>query len=132
LVLPDGGQMPLHTVAGAGLNSLVPLRPAKRRNPNPQNETGGALATGKQNAKDQMNAQIDRIKSIPGIVRGPNKKEWLSDFLMSKLPYHPQSVRSRTRFDAELQSPLNFGSERIPACCREHRPCEAADPSEFS
>jgi hypothetical protein len=32
---------------------------------------------------------------------------------MSKLPYHPQSVRSRTRFDAELQDPLNFGSEKV-------------------
>jgi hypothetical protein len=113
LVLPDGSQMPLHTVASTGLNSLVPLRPAKQRNPNPQNSTGGVLGAGKQKAKDQMNAQIDRVRSIPDIVRGPDKKEWLSDFLMSKLPYHPQSVRSRTRFDAELQDPLNFGSEKV-------------------
>src|SRR6266851_3815848 len=44
---------------------------------------------------------------------GPGKKEWLYDYAMSRLPYHPQYVRSRTRFDAELQSPLIFGSEMV-------------------
>ena len=46
-------------------------------------------------------------------MRGPGKKEWLYDYAMSRLPYHPQSVRNRTRFDAELQSPLDFGSEKV-------------------
>jgi hypothetical protein len=32
---------------------------------------------------------------------------------MSKLPYHPQFVRNRTRFDAELSEPLDFGSETL-------------------
>jgi hypothetical protein len=32
---------------------------------------------------------------------------------MSRLPYHPQYVRSRTRFDAELAAPLNFGPENV-------------------
>jgi hypothetical protein len=32
---------------------------------------------------------------------------------MSRLPYHPQYVRSRTRFDAELAEPLSFGSEPV-------------------
>ncbi len=60
-----------------------------------------------------MDAQLARIKSIPDIVRGPGKKAWLYDYVMSRLPYHPQSVRARTRFDAELQSPLDFGSEKV-------------------
>jgi hypothetical protein len=47
------------------------------------------------------------------MVHAPGKKAWLYDYAMSRLPYHPQSVRSRTRFDAELQSPLDFGSEEI-------------------
>ena len=112
LVLPDGREMQLHTVSSAGLNSLLPLRPPKQRNPNAQS-TGGVVGTTKQQVKDQTTAQIDRIKSIPDLVRGTNKKEWLSDYLMSRLPYHPQYVRSRTRFDAELAAPLNFGSEAL-------------------
>ncbi len=60
-----------------------------------------------------MDAQVDRVRSIPDMVRGTDKKEWLSDYLMSRLPYHPQYVRSRTRFDAEIAQPLNFGAEPI-------------------
>jgi hypothetical protein len=71
------------------------------------------VGTTKQQIKDQANAQIDRVKSIPELVRGTDKKEWLSDYLMSRLPYHPQYVRSRTRFDAELAAPLNCGSEDV-------------------
>jgi hypothetical protein len=47
------------------------------------------------------------------MVRGPNKKEKLIDFLWSKLPYHPQYLRRGTRFDAPLQDPLQFGFEPI-------------------
>ena len=112
LVLPDGREMQLHTIPSAGLNSLLPLRPPKQRNPDTQS-AGGLVGTTKQQIKDQANVQIDRVKSIPDLVRGTDKKEWLSDYLMSRLPYHPQYVRSRTRFDAELAAPLNFGSEDV-------------------
>ena len=112
LLLPDGREVQVQTVSSAGLNSLVPLRPPRQSNPNAQ-RTSGVLGTAKQNVKNQTRTQIDRIKSIPDLVRGTNKKEWLSDYLMSRLPYHPQYVRSRTRFDAELAAPLNFGSEVV-------------------
>jgi hypothetical protein len=111
LTLPDGRVLNPHTAASQGLNSLVPLRPKKQRSPNPSN--GGVIATGKQKARDQVDAQIDRIKSIPDIVRGPNKMEWLTDFLMAKLPYHPQYIKGRTRFDAELVDPLDFGTTTV-------------------
>jgi hypothetical protein len=114
LTLPDGREVPVQTVSSAGLNSLFPLRPPKQRNPNAQS-AGGVVGAAKQKVKDQANAQIDRVKSIPDLVRGTNKKEWLSDYMMSRLPYHPQYVRSRTRFDAELAAPLNFGSEAVAA-----------------
>jgi hypothetical protein len=71
------------------------------------------LGTGKQKIQEQINYQIDRVKSIPDIVRAPNKMERLSDYLMAKLPYHPQFVRNGTRFDAELRNPLDFGSESV-------------------
>jgi hypothetical protein len=112
LVLPDGREIQLHTVSSAGLNSLLPLRPPKQWNPDAQNASG-LVATTKQNLKNQAAAQIDRVKSIPDLVRGTDKKEWLTDYLMSRLPYHPQYVRSRTRFDAELAAPLDFGSEAV-------------------
>jgi hypothetical protein len=106
-VSPDGRPMPLHTLESTGLNSLFPLHPPKQRKQNPQNNGSGIGSA----AKDQINAQVARVKSIPEMVRGRDKKEWMYDFLMSKLPYHPQSVHNRTRFDAELLEPLDFGSE---------------------
>jgi len=113
LLLADGRPMELHTIESPGLNSLVPLKPPQQGSRNGQSNNGGILATGKQKARDAIDAQTARIRSIPDMVRGPGKKEWLYDYAMSRLPYHPQSVHSRTRFDAELQSPLNFGSEMV-------------------
>jgi hypothetical protein len=112
LRLADGREIQLRTVPSEGLNSLLPLRPPKKRTPKAQ-DTSGIVAASKQHIKDQANAQIDRIKGLPDLVRGTDKKEWLSSYLMSRLPYHPQWVRSRTRFDAELSAPLNFGLEAV-------------------
>ncbi len=112
LRLADGREIQLQTVPSEGLNSLLPLRPPKKRIQNPQ-DANGIVATSKQQIMDQADAQIDRIKSLPDLVRGTDKKEWLSDYFMSRLPYHPQYVRSRTRFDTELAAPLNFGSEAV-------------------
>jgi hypothetical protein len=113
VVIQDGRQMPLHTIESVGLNSLVPLRPPKQRSQAPTGKPAGTLGRVKQTAREQMSAQIDRVRGIPDLVRGPNKKEMISDFLMSKLPYHPEYVRNRTRFDAELTEPLDFGSGMV-------------------
>jgi len=113
LVLADGRSIELHTVESPGLNSLVPFKPPKQPRQNAHSNNGGIVAAGKQKARDAVDAQIARIRSIPDIVRAPGKKAWLYDYAMSRLPYHPQSVRNRTRFDAELQSPLTFGSEQV-------------------
>jgi hypothetical protein len=113
LLLADGRSVELHTIESPGLNSLVPVKPPKQRSQTGPSSNGGIIGTGKQQARDVIDAQIARIKSIPDIVRGPGKKAWLYDYAMSRLPYHPQSVRSRTRFDAELQAPLDFGSEKV-------------------
>jgi hypothetical protein len=108
LILPDGRQLPTHTVETVGLNSIY-TEPSKKKNPN-----GGVLGAAKQTAKDRINGAIDsRSRGIIGMVRGPNKKEKFVDFLWSKLPYHPQYVRRGTRFDAALLDPLQFGFEPV-------------------
>ena len=116
LVLPDGRRMPLRTVATVGLNSIVsarmlkhPAAAAGQNTASPQNT--GVLGTGKQKVEEAVHAQVARAKSIPDLVRAPDKKEKAEDYLVSKLPYHPQYVRKGTRVDAELSQPLDFGSE---------------------
>ena len=112
MVMPDGKTLALHTVESAGLNSLIPLSPPKQQSGN-SSGTGGVLETGKQMVYGEVNSQIANFRSIPSIMRGPGKKERLYDFLMSKLPYHPQYVGNRTRFDAELSEPLEFGAGNV-------------------
>ncbi len=117
LVMPDGRQVPLRTVETEGLHSVYRPKPPKKQKPQQQaspNPNGGVLGTGKQKVKDQIDAQINgRIQAVKDVVHGPDKKQRLLDFAMSKLPYHPQRVRAGTRFDAELRDPLQFGSEPV-------------------
>lgn len=115
LVMPDGRRVSLHTVETVGLNSIYTEPPKKKkRKTRSQNTNGGVLGTGKQAVRDQISAQINaRTRGIADIVRSPNKKEWLYDFMMAKLPYHPQYLRRGTRFDAELRDSLQFGSEPV-------------------
>jgi hypothetical protein len=98
-----------------GLNSIY-VEPSKKKQQKAQtpNPNGGVLGTAKQTAKEQINAAINsRSRGIIDLVRGPNKKEKLVDFLWAKLPYHPQYMRRGTRFDAPLRDPLEFGSEPV-------------------
>jgi len=111
LILPDGRKVFPHTVETVGLNSIY-TEPSNKKNQKarPQNANGGILGTAKQTAKDRISGAINaRSRGIADIVRSPNKKEKLVDFLWTKLPYHPQYVRRGTRFDAPLRDPLLFG-----------------------
>jgi hypothetical protein len=105
--LANGRQIAIDTVESVELNSVVPVKPPKPASQKQQNDgTMGAV-------KDQLNARVSAVKSIPDVVRAPGKKDLLEDFLWAKLPYHPQFVRSRTRFDAELSQSLDFGSATV-------------------
>ena len=115
LTVPAGSKLPLHSEEVMGLNSFYTEPPRKKnQSVQPQNPNGGILGTVKQTAKDQINGAISaRSRGIADIVRGPNKKEKLIDFLWAKLPYHPQYLRRGMRFDAPLLDALQFGTETI-------------------
>jgi len=116
IALPDGHNLAIHTVASEGLPTLyAPPRPSKK-NPTNQAANGGVLGTAKQQAQQQVQQQLSaRTRGVADLVRGPNKTERLEDFLIAKLPYHPQWYRRNTRFDAVLKEPLDFGSVSITA-----------------
>ena len=112
IVMPDGRNVDLHTVGTSGLVSIYTPRPPRKARKTPaKNPGGGVLGTARQTIHNQVSA---RTRGVVDLVRGPDKKERLIDFVMAKLPYHPQWVRKGTRFDAELRDPLEFGSEPVP------------------
>jgi len=116
LILPDGRTLATRTAETGALNSIYvePRKTKKPSKPRPSNQNGGILGTARQTAKDRLNGAINaRSRGIADIVRGPNKKERLVDFLWAKLPYHPQYLRRGTRFDAPLLDPLAFGFEPV-------------------
>ncbi|HLK47751.1 MAG TPA: hypothetical protein VKT49_06435, partial [Bryobacteraceae bacterium] len=117
--LPDGRRVALHTDASEGLRSIVPLNPPKPKKQKaartaPPGQNAGVLVSAKQKAREEINSQISaRTRGVADIVRAPNKKELLLDYAYAKLPYHPQSVRAGTRFDAVLKEDLSFGMEPV-------------------
>jgi hypothetical protein len=111
LVLPDGKRISLHTRESKGLNTIMRLHPAKPAKTATNN--GGVLGTAKQQAQTQIQAAKQKVQDLKDMVRGPDKKENLEDFVFSKLPYHPQWIKKGTRFDAELMDPLQFGSVEL-------------------
>ena len=118
IVLPDGRQIAVHTGLTPGLNSIFsptpPKKKTKPRGPRDPAVNGGVLGTGKQQLKTQIDQRINgQTRGVADIVRGPDKRERLQEFLLAKLPYHPQWVRKGTRFDAELREPVQFGSVTV-------------------
>src|SRR5258708_1649259 len=118
LVLPDGRQISLQTHETAGLNSIFIFNPPKKKQKQSRKTTqgpnGGILGTAKQQARDKINATVNsRTRGVADVVRGPDKMDHLQEFLLMKLPYHPQWVRKGTRFDAELSQSLQFGTAAL-------------------
>jgi hypothetical protein len=115
MILPDNRRFSLQTAETLGLNSIYsPLlaNKKKQRAASQPAPNAGVMGTAKQQAKDRVHEKID---SITDMVRSPGKMERLEDFLVAKLPYHPQWIRRGTRFDAELLAPLQFGSAQVQA-----------------
>jgi hypothetical protein len=118
LSLPNGKTLQLDTQPSLGLAAIfVPEKAnksgVKKKMPgNPHHKTAQISKFVKQQAQAQANA---RSRGLLDLVRAPNKREWIEDFLWAKLPYHPQWYRAGTRFDAVLNEPLDFGDTKVTA-----------------
>src|SRR5258707_12909133 len=67
--LPDGRRIPIDTVESAELNSLFPSKPPKPRKQSGQTQNDGT-GNGTQIVKDQIDARVSALKSIPDVVQG--------------------------------------------------------------
>ncbi|HZQ55967.1 MAG TPA: hypothetical protein VFB14_27480 [Bryobacteraceae bacterium] len=110
--LPDGRTIALQTQETIGLAAIfVPPRAGEKRT-----AKRGKLHVAEKMLERQGTNQLNvRTRGLFDLVRAPNKREWLTNFAMSKLPYHPQWYRNGTRFDAILEKPLDFGTANIDA-----------------
>lgn len=95
LVLPDGRVLPLDCEASAGLPSIYsPPRPKPAR-PSKPATSGKVRRQAQDRGKDWIRDQASaRAKGVADAVRQPNKREWLTDFLISKAPLASSMVSS--------------------------------------
>ena len=123
LTLPDGRSLPFMAQPSFGLDSIyVPSQPVKNKKPkklkhqNPPADPNGKAAQFRSIVKQQAQVQANmRSRGLLDFVRAPNRREWIENFVLGKLPYHPQWYRAGTRVDAVLEKPLDFGNASVPA-----------------
>lgn len=112
LTMPGGRQFRLKTAETTGLATIFSPKPAKKSKPGKQRS--GVAWIAHQQAQDAINRAVNsRTRGVADLVHGPDKKDRLEDFVLMKLPWHPQWVRKGTRFDAELLEPLQFGTAQV-------------------
>jgi len=111
VVMPDGRKTAIQTVETEGLPTIYAAPRVSKKKQGaapPTNSSVGSLA------REQFHQQISaRSQGVLEMIRGPNKKEWVKDFLIKKLPYHPQWYRRNTRFDVVLRDRLDLGVAAI-------------------
>jgi hypothetical protein len=113
LVLADGRHLPLHTVVSPASQGVLQFIPA-----NAKQNTGAAAE-----AKHAASRKIDEVRqetrrewdAAMQQLHEPGKMHRLERLGVAELPYHPQYMDAGTSFNADLQTPLNFGSELLRA-----------------
>lgn len=108
IILGDGRELPVVTTATRGTQNAIhlasdPARAAKRRS-----AAAKAVDSAKQQVKDTYHRAVTEIKS-------PGKMHRAKQYLLAQLPYRRQYLEPGTRFNADLETPLDFGpATRIP------------------
>ena len=108
IIMSDGRELPVVTTATRGTQNVIhvmsdPARAAKRRS-----AAAKAVDSAKQQVKDTYHRAMTEIKS-------PGKMHRAKQYLLAQLPYRRQYLEPGTRFDADLEKPLDFGqATRVP------------------
>jgi len=106
LVLKDGRSIPIRTSVSPGADTVV------RFNTAPDEEKKGKAATATDMARKEIES---RKRAVIDAIKAPGKMDKVKDMLWSLAPWHPQYVPSGSRFNANLQAPLEFGEASVPA-----------------
>ncbi len=109
LVLADGKHIPIHTVVTPGSGEVMQLvtaaedKETKKGQPSP---VAQKTKEAKQDAKRDWQAAMKMVKE-------PGKMHKVGRYAVAQLPFHPQYIDAGTIYFAELQQPLDFGTETL-------------------
>jgi hypothetical protein len=107
LVLADGRRFPLHTSVTPGSGQVIELVTAaneKAKKNIVNDKASEKINEAKQQAHQEWDNAMKQLKT-------PGKIQRLERYGEAQLPVHRQYIPAGTVFFAELQDPLNFGSE---------------------
>jgi len=106
LVLAKGRKVPFKSIVTPGSGQVMELVSNKeeKKKKSAKDSISDKIAQAKQEARRQWQEAIKQIKE-------PGKMHRLERFAFSQLPARPQYLDAGTTYFAELQEPLDFGSE---------------------
>lgn len=106
LVLKDGKTIPIQTLVTPGANSVVRFRAGASE------EKKGKITAATEMARQQIDA---KKRAVIDAIKGPGKMDRVKEEMWSFAPWHPQYLPATSRFNAKLQSPIDFGEVSIPS-----------------
>lgn len=109
LVMADGRQVPIQTVASPAPNGLLRFVSANskvEKNGKVQDAASKKISQAKQQIRQQWS---DLQKQI----HEPGKVHKLKRYAVAQLPVHPQYINEGTSFNADLLQALDFGMESL-------------------
>jgi hypothetical protein len=113
LLLADGRHFPLQTVVSPASEGILQFVPANVK------ENTGAAAEAKNAASRKFSEVRQEARREWDVAKQqlhePGKMHRLERLGLAELPYHPQYMESGTSFNADLQTPLDFGTEPLRA-----------------
>ena len=73
----------------------------------------GKVQRAEQEARDRANAAVaearQRGRDVLAEIKQPGRMARLRDAVVERLPYHPQTISTRTAYHVQLNAPLTFG-----------------------
>jgi hypothetical protein len=113
LVLPEGRHLAIHTLVLPASQGVLQFAAsdAKEKDAKGKGSDAKTLAAKKASeTRQEINREWETAKKQ---FTEPGKIHRLERFAVAQLPYHPQYLDAGTRFNAELQQPLDFGEEAL-------------------
>jgi hypothetical protein len=110
LILPDGKHIPFQAAITPGSGQVLDfVSSADERAKN----SNGAKDVAAEKAKQAKQAAKQEWKAAMQQVKQPGKFHRFEHYAVAQLPVHPQYIDAGTVYFAELQQPLNFGTEPL-------------------
>jgi type IV secretory pathway VirB10-like protein len=108
VTLPDGKQIPVHTIVTPGSGNVVEFVSAAD-----EHQGKGMKDAAAERTRAAKHEATQEWESAMRAVKQPGKMHRVGRFAVAQLPVHPNYIAQGTTYFAELQDPLDFGSEKL-------------------